>query len=199
VLLLVDFMNPLDFPGADKLAPKAVVAARAALNLKRRCREARIPAIYANDNFGRWESQFDDVVGACVKAGGASAQLAGLLAPVTGDLSILKPRHSAFYGTPLQFLLMELRARTVLLPGLTADNCVLFTAFDAFLRNYRVWVPSDCVAAASDRAKTRAREQMAAAAKVWTGSSRTSLANGLARAERMHQRDRATKSDAGVR
>jgi len=186
VLLLVDFMNPLDFREADKLAPKAVAAARTTFRLKQRCRDARIPVIYANDNFGRWDSQFSEVIRSCVEAGGASAQLAALLAPAPGDMSILKPRHSAFYGTPLQFLLTELRSDTVIVTGLTADNCVLFTALDAFLRNYRVWVPSDCVAAATSRDRDRALEQMTAAAKVWTGSSRATLAAGLARAARLH-------------
>ena len=186
VLLLVDFMNPLDFDGGDRLATKAIVAARATVKMKQACRNARIPAIYANDNFGRWESQFSEIMASCRAAGGTAAQLVEMLAPENGDLSILKPRHSAFYGTPLQFLLTELEAQTLIVTGLTADNCVLFTALDAFLRNYKVWVPPDCVAAESQRGRDRALEQMASAAKVWTGAFRGRLAEGLAHAARMH-------------
>src|SRR5689334_15669578 len=127
-LLLVDFMNPLDFEGVESLVPKAIAAAKRTVALKRRCREARIPIIYANDNFGRWESQFAEVVRACLESAGPSAELARLLAPEQGDLSILKPRHSAFYGTALEFLLTELRADSLILAGLTAESCVLFTA-----------------------------------------------------------------------
>ena len=186
-LLLVDYMNPLAFDGAEQLAPKAIAAAKATFALKRRCRAARWPAIYANDNFGRWDSQFDEIVRLCIESGGAAASLAALLAPEPGDISILKPRHSAFYGTPLQFLLAERHAETLIVTGLTADSCVLFSALDAFLRNYRVWVPRDCVAAKTTGDRDRALAQMRDAAKVWTGPSRTPLATAIARCARLHK------------
>jgi len=104
-LLLIDFMNPLDFDGADDLAPRAVAAAQRAAILKSRMRARRAPVIYANDNFGRWESNFEAIVNYCKKLGGAPAKLASTLAPSPGDRSVLKPRHSAFFGTPLEFLL----------------------------------------------------------------------------------------------
>jgi nicotinamidase-related amidase len=185
-LLLVDFMNPLDFEGADKLVPKAIAAAKKTLALKRRCQEARIPVVYANDNFGRWESQFAEVVRACLDSDGPSAELARIIAPEQGDLSILKPRHSAFYGTPLEFLLTELHADSLILAGLTAESCVLFTACDAFLRGYPVWVPADCVASKTNDATRRALVQIECAAKVWTGPSRTPVDTGLQRAVAMH-------------
>jgi nicotinamidase-related amidase len=196
VLLLVDFMNPLDFDGAEKLAPKALAAAKKALALKRRCRDARIPVIYANDNFGRWESQFAEVVRSCTERGGPSAQLAALLAPEEGDLSILKPRHSAFYGTPLEFLLEALRAQCLIVTGLAADSCVLFTACDAFLREYAVWVPRDCVASETDAATRRALAQIEGAAKVYVGTSRLSLGEGIERALARHAE---TAARAGAR
>jgi nicotinamidase-related amidase len=188
VLLLVDFMNPLDFDGARELAPKAIAAAKKALALKRRCRAEHISVIYANDNFGHWASQFSEVVRSCVERGGDAAELAALLAPEPGDLSVLKPRHSAFYGTPLEFLLDELRAGCLIITGLTTDSCVLFTAGDAFLRGYRVWVPADCVAAKSAAAQRRALEQVASVAKVWTGPSTTPIRTGVARAAKLHDR-----------
>lgn len=187
VLVLVDFMNPLDFVGAEKLAPKAIAAAKKALALKRRCRDARIPVIYANDNFGRWESQFAEVVRSCIERGGPSAQLAQLLAPEDGDLSILKPRHSAFYGTPLEFLLEALGAQCLIVAGLAADSCVLFTACDAFMREYPVWVPPDCVASETDAATRRALAQIEATAKVYVGGSRMPLARGVELAVARHR------------
>jgi nicotinamidase-related amidase len=109
-------------------------------------RAARVPVIYANDNFGRWESDFEAVVANCRERGGASARIVELLAPAAGDRSILKPRHSAFFGTPLEFLLDELGADTLVLTGISADSCIMFTAHDAYLRKYALWVPGDCVA-----------------------------------------------------
>src|SRR4030095_7895117 len=90
-LLLVDYMNPLACAGAPRLARKAMAAAKATVALKRRCRAARWPAIYANDNFGRWDSQFDEIVRLCIESGGAAAALAALVAAPTGGNSVLKP------------------------------------------------------------------------------------------------------------
>ncbi len=145
-LLLIDFMNPFDYAGAELLAPRAIRAAQNASRLKARMRAARVPVIYANDNFGRWESDFEAVVANCRERGGASARIVELLAPAAGDRSILKPRHSAFFGTPLEFLLDELGADTLVLTGISADSCIMFTAHDAYLRKYALWVPGDCVA-----------------------------------------------------
>jgi nicotinamidase-related amidase len=160
-LLLIDFMNPFDYVGAERLAPRAVRAARNTAELKARMRAERTPIIYANDNFGRWESDFDAVVATCRDRGGASATIAELLAPRAGDRSILKPRHSAFFGTPLEFLLDELRVRRLVLTGLSADSCIMFTAHDAYLRKYALWVPEDCVASERDAYRTAALAHMA--------------------------------------
>ena len=160
-LLLIDFMNPLDFEGAAALAPGAVRAARRAAALKARLARRRVPAIYCNDNFGHWDSDFDAVVEHCRRKGGAPARLAGLLAPQPRDRSILKPRHSAFFGTPLEFLLDELRVERLVLAGLAADNCIMFTAHDAYLRKFALWVPADCVASERPAYRRAALEHMA--------------------------------------
>ena len=159
-LLLIDFMNPLDFDGADALAPHAVEAAKRAQALRERMRGDGAPIIYANDNFGRWESDFDAVVESCIARGGASAEMATLLAPQKGDRSVLKPRHSAFFGTPLEFLLDELDVDRLVLTGLAADSCIMFTAHDAYLRGYRVIIASDAVASERSESTERALQQM---------------------------------------
>ncbi|HKU85013.1 MAG TPA: isochorismatase family cysteine hydrolase [Casimicrobiaceae bacterium] len=149
-LLLIDFMNPFDFPGGTALARHAVGAARRTAALKARMRARHVPVIYANDNFGRWESDFEAVVAHCASRGGASAQIAHMLAPASGDRSILKPRHSAFFGTPLEFMLDELGVDRLVLTGLAADSCIMFTAHDAYLRKYALRIPGDCVASERD-------------------------------------------------
>ena len=183
-LLLVDVFNPLDFRNADKLAPDAVRAARNCAALANRCRASRWPVIYANDNFGHWRSNFADVIRHCLASGGAPARIAGWLRPAPSDFSILKPRHSAFYGTPLEFLLQDLNVATLVVAGIAADSCVLYTALDAHLRNFPVWVPRDCVAAESDDWRARALKQIERAAKAWTGASTEPLQHGVAEAAR---------------
>jgi nicotinamidase-related amidase len=160
-LLLIDFMNPLDFDGAQALAPHAVAAAKRAARLRDVMRANGSPIIYANDNFGRWESDFAAVVDACKRRGGAAAAMVELLAPQPGDRSVLKPRHSAFFGTPLEFLLDELDVGDLVLAGLAADSCIMFTAHDAYLREYGLWIPADCVASEQDSWRESALAYMA--------------------------------------
>src|SRR4029453_4385498 len=143
VLLLVDFFNPRGFEGATRAT---VRAAQRTARLKARLRKRGVPAVYANDNFGRWESEFAALVQQCRSVQGDVGRVAQLLTPQPGDRSILKPRHSAFYQTPLPYLLETLGANSIVLTGVSADSCVTFTAHDAYLRELDLWVPSDCVA-----------------------------------------------------
>lgn len=180
-LLIVDFLNFLDFPTARSLAPHALRAAHTTARLKTRLRRAGVPAIYANDNFGHWESDIRAIVATCRARGGASRQLADLLAPQQGDRSVLKPRHSAFYGTPLGFLLGELGVRRLVLAGVTTDSCIMFTAHDAYVRDYPLWIPADCTAAADPRHARTALDHMRRVLKAATPPSATPMATVWAR------------------
>lgn len=146
-LLLIDFMNPLDFAGSETMRASAVRAARRAAMLKRQAAARKVPRIYVNDNFGEWTSSFEGVVERVARSNPAAASLVEHLGPEPGDISILKPRHSGFYGTPLEFLLEELGVERLVITGLATDNCVFATAQDAYVRKFEVWIPADCVAA----------------------------------------------------
>jgi nicotinamidase-related amidase len=171
VLLLVDFINPLDFVGADELAPPALEAAVAAAKLKRRLAGAGVPAIYVNDNFGHWHSDFRTLLAHCARRRGAAAELVRRLAPKVRDLTVLKPRHSGFHSTPLQLLLLRMGARELVVTGLATDLCVQFTAMDAFLHGYRIWVPQDCCAAETASAHAQSLAWMQRALKARIGAS----------------------------
>jgi nicotinamidase-related amidase len=148
VLILIDFINPLDFPGSEKLAPPALKAARATLKLRDRLDRDKVAVVYCNDNWGVWQSDFHSLVSERINREDISGEIARLLAPRATDLTLLKPRHSAFFASPLELLLREMGARKLILTGLATDMCVQMTAADAFLRGYdEVWVPSDCTAA----------------------------------------------------
>lgn len=163
VLLLVDFINPLDFEGADQLARSALRAARNAAALKQRLRSTQV--IYANDNYGTWRSSFHDVLAYCQSLGGMPSDMARCLEPKPRDITVLKPRHSAFFATPVELLLEQLQAQRIVLAGLATDLCVLFTAMDVYLRGYKLWVPSDCVAAESTQRHRAALDYMRYALK----------------------------------
>lgn len=177
VLLLVDFINPLDFPGANKLATPALAAARATQRLKQRLARDGVPTLYANDNYGLWRSEFRDLLAHCQALPGASGDIARRLAPGPDDLVLLKPRHSAFFATPLDLVLTQMHAHTLVVAGLAADICVQLTAMDASLRGFKLWVPSDCTAAESEPAKKASLAYMARVLKadVRRSSTRRSL------------------------
>jgi nicotinamidase-related amidase len=146
-LLLIDFFNPTGFDECPGLATAALAAARRVTNLKARSRQTRV--IYVNDNFGSWSDEFRSLAQDCLTLPGDAGKLARLLKPEPGDWVVLKPRHSAFYGTPLEILLDESRIRSLILAGTTADSCVAMTAYDAHVRKFDLWVPRDCVASAT--------------------------------------------------
>jgi nicotinamidase-related amidase len=160
VLLLIDVINDLEFEGGEALLAQALPMAERLAALKGRLHAAGVPAIYVNDNFGRWRSDFRAQLAHCARDGVRGKPLADLLAPAPEDYFVLKPKHSGFFSTTLDTLLEYLRARTLILTGLTADNCVLFTASDAYLRDYQLVVPPDCVASIEPAHTRQALEHM---------------------------------------
>jgi nicotinamidase-related amidase len=147
VLLLIDVINDLEFEGGERLLEHALPMAERLAAFKRRARAAGIPAIYANDNFGRWKSDFASQVRHCTGDAVRGRALARLLVPEADDYFVLKPKHSAFFATPLETLLRYLGTTSMILAGLTTDICVLFTAADVYLRDLQLIVAEDCVAA----------------------------------------------------
>jgi nicotinamidase-related amidase len=164
-LLLIDFINDLEFEGGEDLAPKAIMAARATADLKSRAHAAGISVIYVNDNFNEWRSDFHQVVNHCLQPGRRGKSIAQLLKPSRNDYFVLKPRNSGFFMTPLKTLLEHLKVKKLILTGLTADNCVLFTANDAYLNAFKLWVAADCIASIQDDATDYALRHMGSALK----------------------------------
>jgi nicotinamidase-related amidase len=145
-LLLIDVVNPIDFEGGEKLLAHAHPMARALSAFKRRAKAFGIPAIYANDNFGRWRADFPKLVRSCLEEDVPGRPIVTQLVPEEDDYFVLKPKHSAFFQTNLEILLNYLGVNTLVLTGMASDICVLFSANDAYMRDYRIVVPPDCVA-----------------------------------------------------
>ena len=155
-LLLVDVINDLAFEGGEALAEQAPAMATRLLALKRRARRAGIAAIYVNDNFGRWRSDFKAIVKRCGGPRMPGRHLVRRLRPTTRDYFVLKPMHSGFHATSLETLLRHLGTHTVIITGIAGDNCLLFTAGDAYMRQLRIHVPSDCAISEDADANARA-------------------------------------------
>jgi nicotinamidase-related amidase len=143
-LLVLDMVSDFRFPDGAAVA-------RAALPIARR--KSAVPVIYVNDSVGRWRSDFPGLVRHCRRAGSRGAPILDVLAPVPRDYAILKPRHSGFFATPLATILEYIGAKTLVLTGAAVHQCVLFTANDAYVREYRLWIPRDCVASATEAQK----------------------------------------------
>ena len=150
-LLLIDVINDLEFESGEELLSHALPMAERLAALKRRAKEAGVPVIYVNDNFGKWQSDFKKILEHCVEEDVRGRPFVERLRPEEDDYFVLKPKHSGFFSTTLDILLDYLQARTLILTGLTGDICVLFTAHDAYMRDFNLVIPSDCVASNDPR------------------------------------------------
>ena len=146
-LLVIDMVSSWDFPDADVLSRAALAIAPRIGALKRRCIDAGVPVVFVNDNRGRWRSEFRELVRASIAESTTGAAIAEQLQPGDDDYSVLKPKHSAFYATPLDLLLRHLRVSRLIVTGVASDQCIVMSAAEARMRDYEVIVPGDCVAA----------------------------------------------------
>lgn len=167
-LLLVDVMNDLEFPGGEDLVHHALPMARAIAELKAQAHAAGVPCIYANDNFGRWRSDFREIVRHVREDGVRGQPIADLLHPDADDYFVLKPRHSAFFGTSLELLLGHLQTRTLVITGMAGNNCVVASATDAYMRGYQIIVPADAIASERLELNAAALEHMRTVLKAQT-------------------------------
>lgn len=159
-LLIIDMINPFTFPGAEELFPAVHDVAVHICRLKQGANRAGIPVIYINDNFGTWRHDFHALVRHCRKEPCRGRPIAELLAPSSDDYFVLKPKHSAFFATPLELLLQSLGSRRLILTGVTGDQCILYTAADAYMREYDLSVPADCTTSLSAQVNDQALEHM---------------------------------------
>jgi len=168
-LLIIDMINAFDFQGADRMLPRALAAARCIADLRRRARQAGVPTVYVNDNFGRWRSDFRQILEHVLDSPGR--EVARLLEPGREDYFVLKPKHSGFQFTTLGVLLEHLGAKTLVLTGVAGDFCVLFTAHDAYMRDYSLVVPRDSTASLTEERDRYALAHMAEVTKADVRSS----------------------------
>jgi nicotinamidase-related amidase len=159
-LILIDVINDLEFEGSEQLLEHAGPMARRIAALKRQAKAVGIPSIYVNDNFGRWQSDFTKLVEHVLTDDVPGRSLAELLRPEEDDYFVLKPNHSAFFATTLDTLLRYLNAKKLIMTGIAGNICVLFTANDAYMRDYDLFVPADCVASNTVEENQHALEQM---------------------------------------
>jgi nicotinamidase-related amidase len=153
------------------LLAHALPAAKNIARLIKRARAINVPVIYVNDNFGKWRSDFKAHLDYCLQPQCKGRPLAELLSPGEKDYFVLKPKHSAFFSTALDILLRYLHAETLIITGFSGNICVLFTANDAYMRDFEIYVPSDCTASNTKEENSYALSQMAKVLKAHTKPS----------------------------
>jgi nicotinamidase-related amidase len=159
-MLLIDVINDFEFVDGEELFRQTLPVARQIAEVKKRAKQAGVPVIYVNDNFGKWQSDFRKLLEHCLKDKVRGQAIVEQLRPEEDDYFVLKPKHSGFHSTTLTTLLEYLQVKTLILTGVTADICVLFTANDAYMRDYNLLVPADCVASVKADENRHALEYM---------------------------------------
>jgi nicotinamidase-related amidase len=155
-LLILDMISCWNYPDGQTLLRHALRIAPAIAALRDRCRARGVPVIYANDNSGQWRSDFKFVVREALESPGRGARIAQMLEPADEDYFVLKPKHSAFFATPLELLLDHLRVRRLIVVGVTSDQCIAATVVDARMRDFEVIVPEDAIATITPARNRRA-------------------------------------------
>jgi len=191
-LLLIDVLTTFQFPDGDAILQGALTMRDALVRLKARAREAGIPVLYVNDNFGDWRSEKEVLMGRCLEAKGTS--FVRPLLPDSNDYFVLKPLHSAFYMTPLEVLLKHLQVETLILAGLTSNSCITVTAHDANMRGYDIYIPPDCSCARNAEEHTQALRQLEATAGANLRRSTALKLSNLIRAAEISQRSGSARS-----
>lgn len=146
-LLILDMISEYRYPDGERIVRSAHKAAPNIARLRERAHAAKIPVIYVNDTAGKWESDQKSFVDRCMQPDSRGRKIVQLLAPTPEDYFMFKPRHSAFFGTPLHTLLERLKIGRLIATGITSHQCVLFTAMDAHVREFELIIPSDCIGA----------------------------------------------------
>ena len=144
-LLVIDMLNTYQHEDAELLAGNVadIVEPMAGLISRARDRDD-VDVIYVNDNYGDFSMDFEDIVSAAL--GGERPDLVKPIAPDEDSLRVLKVRHSAFYASSLGYLLGRLNTENLIVTGQVTEQCILYSALDAYVRHFSFIVPPDCVA-----------------------------------------------------
>ncbi|ASK61741.1 isochorismatase [Virgibacillus phasianinus] len=143
-VVFIDLINDFNFERGEKLLKHTKEILPHLKKLKNHARENNIPVIYVNDHYGLWQADYHKIIDQCMND--KSQEIITEVKPDQNDYFLIKPKHSAFFQTPLQSLLLELGKTNLILAGIAGDICILFTAKDAYMYEYSLEVPENCTA-----------------------------------------------------
>lgn len=155
-LLVVDMLNPYEHEDSEQLAERVAAALPGVEALLGRASDADLPVVYVNDNFGDWNSSSEELAERARE--GAHPELVEPVLPPDGASFVIKARHNAFYGTPLEYLLDQMGVERIVLSGQVTEQCIFYSALDAYVRHFRLAIATDAVAAIHDHLAEAALE-----------------------------------------
>jgi nicotinamidase-related amidase len=143
-VIVVDMLNPYEHEDADRLTKSVERAIEPISKLVERVGESDAELIYVNDNYGDWNSSSEELAQRALD--GSRPDLVEPILPPDGADFVLKARHTIFYMTPLEYLLSQKEIGHVVLAGQVTEQCILYSALDAYVRHLDVSIPTDAVA-----------------------------------------------------
>ena len=157
-LIVTDMFNTYDHEDADALTRSVAEVVEPISALAARAREEGIEVVYVNDNYGDWSASKADLIDSAMN--GRRPDLVEPVLPPEGVSFVSKSRHSIFYGTPLETLLSQKGIDHVVLVGQVTEQCILYSALDAYVRDLKITVPRDGVAHIHEHLAQAAFEMM---------------------------------------
>jgi nicotinamidase-related amidase len=144
-LVVIDMLNSYEHEDAEVLMRSVREVLPSIASLIERAKDEDVRLIYVNDNYGAWNQGRAELVERVTA--GPARDLIEPIVPAEDTDFVTKARHSAFYETPLEYLLRQGGIERVVLTGQVTEQCILYSALDAYIRHFEVAVPSDAVAA----------------------------------------------------
>jgi nicotinamidase-related amidase len=173
-LIVIDMLNRYDHEDAETLVESVRSVLPAIESLVAGARERDLRTVYVNDNYGEWSSGRPELVERVLQ--GPHADLVRPIAPAQDTDFVVKARHSIFYETPLEYLLRQAGVERVILAGQVTEQCILYSALDAYIRHLDVVIPRDAVAHIHEHLAEAAIEMMRRNMRAQVGSARECLA-----------------------
>ncbi|MEA2151295.1 MAG: hypothetical protein QOD69_3125 [Solirubrobacteraceae bacterium] len=144
-VIVIDMLNHYEHEDADVLMGSVRDRLPTMADLVSRARDAGVPIVYVNDNHGDWSAGRPELVERALR--GRAPELVEPIAPASDLPFVVKARHSIFYQTQMEYLLREEQIERIVLVGQVTEQCILYSALDAYVRHFTVAVPRDAVAA----------------------------------------------------
>jgi nicotinamidase-related amidase len=143
-VIVVDMLNPYEHEDAEQLLESVEDVIDPIAALVARASEQGVEVIYVNDNYGDWNSSQEELAEAALQ--GRRPDLVKPILPPEGADFVIKARHTIFYMTPLEYLLSQREIGHLVLAGQVTEQCILYSALDAYVRHLEVSIPTDGVA-----------------------------------------------------